>query len=72
MYAISVWLCVMTAWQGDIPHQRIEVFRSEPVCMDFCGKAMKYHEDQGHRDIQCTCEHRTVYDRLADGAGRSQ
>ena len=35
MYAISVWLCVMTAWQGDIPHQRIEVFRGESVGMDF-------------------------------------
>lgn len=66
MYAISVWLCIMTAWQSDTPYQRIEVFRTEPVCLEFCSKAVTYHEEQRHRDVQCTCERRTVYDHLAD------
>ena len=66
MYAISVWLCVVTAWPGNIPHQRIEIFRNEAVCRAFCEKATTFHQEQGQQDAQCTCERRTVYDRLAE------
>ena len=66
MYVISVWLCITTAWLGDIPHQRIEVFRSEPVCIEFCSRSVEFHRERGLHDLQCTCERRTVYDRLGD------
>lgn len=66
MYAISIWLCTLTAWLDDNPHQRIEVFRSESVCLEFCDKAVQFYDEEGFRDIQCDCERRVVNDRLID------
>lgn len=66
MYAISVWLCTVTAWVGDSPHQRVEVFRTQGVCLEFCDKAVEFHRGIGLQDIQCHCEHRVVSDHLMD------
>lgn len=66
MYAISIWLCTLTAWLGDHPHQRIEAFRTQSVCLEFCNKAVQFYEEEGFSDIQCDCERRAVNDRLID------
>ena len=66
MYAISIWLCTLTAWIDDNPHQRIEAFRTKSVCLEFCNKAVPFYMDEGFRDVQCDCELKAVNDRVID------
>ena len=66
MYAISIWLCTMTAWLDDRPYQRVEAFQTQSVCLEFCDKAAKFHQDKEIHDIQCNCELKVVYDHLID------
>lgn len=66
MYAISIWLCTLTAWLDDNPHQRIEPFQTQSVCLEFCDRAVQFYKEEGFRDIQCDCERRVVSDRLID------
>jgi len=46
MYVISIWLCTMTAWLDDRPYQRVEAFQTQSVCLEFCDKAVGFHQDK--------------------------